>query len=117
MTLPSLFLSHGAPTLPITDTPARAFLQQLGHTLVRPKAILVISAHWETALPTVSAVDSNETIHDFGDSPARSMICAIRRQARRHWQSASRSNSAPVGSTATSINDAAWITAPGCRCC
>jgi 4,5-DOPA dioxygenase extradiol len=29
MTLPSLFLSHGAPTLPITDTPARAFLQQL----------------------------------------------------------------------------------------
>jgi 4,5-DOPA dioxygenase extradiol len=69
MTLPSLFLSHGAPTLPITDTPARAFLQQLGHTLVRPKAILVISAHWETALPTVSAVDSNETIHDFGGFP------------------------------------------------
>jgi len=69
MTMPSLFLSHGAPTLPLTDTPARSFLQQLGHMLERPKAILVISAHWETAVPTVSAVDSNETIHDFGGFP------------------------------------------------
>ena len=29
LTLPSLFLSHGAPTLPLTDTPARAFLSGL----------------------------------------------------------------------------------------
>ena len=69
MTMPSLFLSHGAPTLPLTDTPARAFLSQLGHMLQRPKAILVISAHWETAQPMVSAVDRNETIHDFGGFP------------------------------------------------
>jgi len=69
MTMPSLFLSHGAPTLPLTDTPARAFLSQLGGTLARPKAILVISAHWETALPTVSAVDRNDTIHEFGGFP------------------------------------------------
>ncbi len=68
-TLPSLFLSHGAPTLPLTDTLARAFLSQLGGAFVRPKAILVISAHWETATPTVSAVDRNETIHDFGGFP------------------------------------------------
>jgi 4,5-DOPA dioxygenase extradiol len=66
---PSLFLSHGAPTLPLTDTPARAFLSELGRTLERPKAILVVSAHWETAVPTVSAVDRNETIHDFGGFP------------------------------------------------
>jgi 4,5-DOPA dioxygenase extradiol len=69
MTMPSLFLSHGAPTLPLTDTPARAFLSELGRTLPRPKAILVISAHWETAAPTVSAVESNETIHDFRGFP------------------------------------------------
>jgi len=67
--LPSLFLSHGAPTLPLTDTPARTFLQELGGKLPRPKAILVISAHWETAVPTVSAVEHNETIHDFGGFP------------------------------------------------
>ncbi len=67
--LPSLFLSHGAPTLPLTDTPARAFLGELGHMFPRPKAILVISAHWETAIPTVSAVERNDTIHDFGGFP------------------------------------------------
>ncbi|MEI9804193.1 MAG: class III extradiol ring-cleavage dioxygenase [Pseudolabrys sp.] len=69
MTMPSLFLSHGAPTLPLTDTPARTFLSQLGQSLERPKAIVVISAHWETAQPTVSAVDRNDTIHDFGGFP------------------------------------------------
>jgi 4,5-DOPA dioxygenase extradiol len=69
MTLPSLFLSHGAPTLPLTDTPARAFLSQLGHELPRPKAILVASAHWETERPAVNAVAWNETIHDFYGFP------------------------------------------------
>src|ERR1700709_487320 len=67
--MPSLFLSHGAPTLPLTDTPARTFLSQLGGALAPPKAILVISAHWETAAPTVSAVERNETIHDFRGFP------------------------------------------------
>lgn len=67
--LPSLFLSHGAPTLPLTDTPARSFLGELGSMLTRPKTILVISAHWETPVPTISAVDRNDTIHDFGGFP------------------------------------------------
>ena len=69
MTMPSLFLSHGAPTLPLTDTPARAFLSHFGDMIARPKAILVISAHWETPVPTISAVDRNDTIHDFGGFP------------------------------------------------
>ena len=66
---PSLFLSHGAPTLPLTDTPARSFLGEFGGVLTRPTAILVISAHWETQIPTISAVDRNKTIHDFGGFP------------------------------------------------
>ena len=69
MTMPSLFLSHGAPTLPLTDTPARNFLSQLGHALPRPYAVLVVSAHWETARPAVNAVAWNETIHDFYGFP------------------------------------------------
>ena len=68
-TLPSLFLSHGAPTLPLTDTPARAFLSGLGAALTLPKAILMVSAHWETAVPTVSGGEHNETIHDFRGFP------------------------------------------------
>lgn len=69
MTMPSLFLSHGAPTLPLTDTPARDFLVRAGGMVPRPKAILVVSAHWETAAPTVSSVALNETIHDFYGFP------------------------------------------------
>lgn len=69
MMLPSLFLSHGAPTLPLSDTPARAFLSGLGGRLPRPKAILVISAHWETESPVVGAVERNDTIHDFYGFP------------------------------------------------
>src|ERR1700730_14592797 len=69
MTLPSLFLSHGAPTLPLTDTPARDFLARLGPLLPRPKAILVVSAHWETVRPAVNAVGRNDTIHDFHGFP------------------------------------------------
>ena len=69
MTMPSIFLSHGAPTLPLTDTPARAFLSGLGKTLPRPKAVLVVSAHWETRRPAVNAVTWNETIHDFYGFP------------------------------------------------
>jgi 4,5-DOPA dioxygenase extradiol len=69
MTLPSLFLSHGAPTLPLSDTPARTFLSELGTKLSHPKAILVISAHWETERPAVNAVAVNDTIHDFYGFP------------------------------------------------
>ena len=69
MPLPSLFLSHGAPTLPLTDTPARAFLSHLAQQIERPQAILVISAHWETRRPAVNAVAWNDTIHDFYGFP------------------------------------------------
>ncbi|HVJ31483.1 MAG TPA: class III extradiol ring-cleavage dioxygenase [Terriglobia bacterium] len=66
---PSLFLSHGAPTLPLTSCPAHDFLVDLGLQLKKPRAILVASAHWETATPAVSAVAANETIHDFYGFP------------------------------------------------
>jgi len=65
-----IFVSHGAPTLPFEDVPARDFLRSLGVRIARPKAILMISAHWETQVPTVNAVTSNATIHDFHGFPA-----------------------------------------------
>ena len=69
--LPSLFVSHGAPTFPLTDAPARHFLEGLAAGLPqRPKAILVVSAHWETQRPAVNAVAVNDTIHDFTGFPA-----------------------------------------------
>jgi 4,5-DOPA dioxygenase extradiol len=67
--LPTIFLSHGSPMLALTDSPARHFLAGLGGLLERPKAILVASAHWETARPAVNAMAVNETIHDFYGFP------------------------------------------------
>ena len=67
--LPSLFVSHGAPTLALTPAPAHEFLKGLGSGLGRPTAILCISAHWETERPTVSAGREPETIHDFYGFP------------------------------------------------
>lgn len=67
---PTIFLSHGSPMLALHDTPARRFLQALGATLPRPRAILVASAHWETAgVPAVSLAATPQTIHDFGGFP------------------------------------------------
>jgi 4,5-DOPA dioxygenase extradiol len=69
--LPSLFVSHGAPTFPLTDAPARTFLEGLADRLPqRPRAILAVSAHWETSVPAVTDVAVNETIHDFYGFPA-----------------------------------------------
>lgn len=69
MKLPSLFVSHGSPMLALTDTPARRFLTGLSTLLPRPRAILVVSAHWETTAPMVNKVARNQTIHDFFGFP------------------------------------------------
>ncbi len=65
-----IFLSHGAPTLPFEDVPARHFLEGLGARMAHPKAILAVSAHWETQVPMVNSVARNATIHDFYGFPA-----------------------------------------------
>ena len=73
MTQPAIFVSHGSPTLPLDDVAARSFLSGLGARIDaahgRPSAILVASAHWETAAPEVSAPAANATIHDFSGFP------------------------------------------------
>src|SRR6476661_1412911 len=66
MTLPALFIAHGAPDLPLSQTPARAFTEGLGQRYPGLRAILVVSAHWEERLPTIGTAASPETIHDFG---------------------------------------------------
>ena len=68
---PSLFLSHGAPTLAMSQSPAADFLRGLPGLLPqKPTAIIVASAHWEAHTPTLNAVGRNNTIHDFGGFPA-----------------------------------------------
>ncbi len=65
--LPSIFVSHGAPDLLLSDAPARGFLETLLDRLPeRPKAIVVASAHWEMSGVKVSGAKAPETIYDFG---------------------------------------------------
>src|SRR5574337_1119643 len=69
-TLPTLFVSHGSPMLAVDESqPAHTFLKGLGASLPRPEAILVISAHWETAAPRITGAVHLDTIHDFYGFP------------------------------------------------
>ncbi len=63
--MPSVFVSHGAPNLVLQEAPARRFLEELGHRLPRPRAILAVTAHWETATASAGAAPHPATIHDF----------------------------------------------------
>jgi 4,5-DOPA dioxygenase extradiol len=64
--MPSLFVSHGAPTFAIEPGLAGPRLTELGRSLPRPRAVLVVSPHWMTQRPTVSLAAQQQTIHDFG---------------------------------------------------
>ncbi|MCT0230959.1 dioxygenase [Synechococcus sp. CS-1324] len=61
-----LFVAHGSPMFAIEPGAAGVALQSLATELDQPRAVLVISPHWETEVPTVSTASQLETIHDFG---------------------------------------------------
>ncbi len=65
MTFPSLFLSHGAPTLALRNSHFTHAWAELGVVLGRPESILVVSAHWDTPAPEVTGAARLGTIHDF----------------------------------------------------
>ncbi len=67
--MPVLFLGHGSPMNAIEENEFVARFRQLGKELIRPNAILCISAHWETNGTYVTAMQNPRTIHDFGGFP------------------------------------------------
>lgn len=66
---PVLFLGHGSPMNAIEDNEFVQGFRKIGQTFDKPKAILVISAHWETRGTFVTAMEKPATIHDFGGFP------------------------------------------------
>ena len=64
--MPTVFVSHGAPNLVIDDAPATGFLRGLGEKLGTPSAVVVVSAHFETAAPMVTSDPHPSMIYDFG---------------------------------------------------
>ena len=67
--LPTLFISHGSPMLALEPGTTGPVLTRISQQLPKPKAILVISAHWLTQQPTLTSSEMPETIHDFGGFP------------------------------------------------
>ena len=68
-TQPALFVPHGAPTFALRPGAAGAALVRLAKSLPAPRAIVIVSAHWDTAVATVGFADRPETIHDFRGFP------------------------------------------------
>lgn len=68
--LPVLFVPHGAPTFALHPGVAGAALARAAAALPRPRAIVMVSPHWEADVPTVGCDLRPDTIHDFWGFPA-----------------------------------------------
>jgi 4,5-DOPA dioxygenase extradiol len=67
--MPVLFIGHGSPMNAIQENEFSNNWRNVGRTIPCPRAILCVSAHWETAGSLVTAMEQPRTIHDFGGFP------------------------------------------------
>lgn len=65
----SLFVPHGAPTFALRPGAAGAALAAMADALPRPRALVVVSAHWDSAQAAVGSADRHATLHDFHGFP------------------------------------------------
>lgn len=63
--LPALFISHGAPTLALEQSATTSALARIGQNLPKPRAIIIMSAHWQSAKLEISSNPQPKTWHDF----------------------------------------------------
>lgn len=67
--MPVLFIGHGSPMNAIEDNEFSNRWQQMGQEIPKPRAVVVVSAHWLTQGTAVTAMSQPKTIHDFGGFP------------------------------------------------
>jgi 4,5-DOPA dioxygenase extradiol len=67
--MPVLFIGHGSPMNAIEVNEFSQTWRKIGVTLPRPKAILCVSAHWQTHDTSVTGAAHPQTIHDFMGFP------------------------------------------------
>ncbi|MCC6691718.1 MAG: 4,5-DOPA dioxygenase extradiol [Bacteroidia bacterium] len=69
--MPVLFIGHGNPMNAIEDNEFSRGWASIGKKLTKPKAILCVSAHWQTKGTMVTVMPQPQTIHDFGGFPEK----------------------------------------------
>jgi len=67
--MPLLFVGHGSPMNGIENNIFSNYWKELGKSMPKPAAVLVVSAHWLTKGTRITAMDFPPTIHDFGGFP------------------------------------------------
>jgi 4,5-DOPA dioxygenase extradiol len=67
--MPVLFLGHGSPMNAIEENEFVSGFREIVKSIPLPRAILCVSAHWETRGTYVTAMEHPRTIHDFGGFP------------------------------------------------
>jgi 4,5-DOPA dioxygenase extradiol len=67
--LPAIFVGHGNPLNALRHNHYTSAWRQIGKQVLRPRAILCISAHWYVGQTSVTAMRAPRTIHDFGGFP------------------------------------------------
>ena len=113
--MPAVFVGHGSPMNALERNGYTDAWRALGAAVPRPRAIVVVSAHWYINATAVTAMARPRMIHDFYGFPARAVRLRLpRAPGRPRWRTKS-SRSSPRSGSASTTTAGASTTARG-RC-